>query len=352
LPLTLKFLNILWLAFVVVNVGCDSKSKSESTRNHKPGNDIESEPDTETDSNNGPDTVTNAGKKTETATPSDRVQTVFPPDNPWNQSIAAAEIDPNSNVLISSCGGSRLHPDFGTVYDGAPMGIPYVTVNGSQAKVPVTFDYADESDPGPYPIPRDAPIEGGANSDGDRHVIVIDTENWILYELFSATPLNGGTSWSAGSGAIFDLKKNTERPAGWTSADAAGLPIYPGLVRYDEVVMAKKVTHAFRFTCARTRRAYIPPARHFASSNTDPNLPPMGMRVRLKADFDTSPYPASVQPILQALKTYGMINADNGSGFFISGAPDHRWNDEDLNSLKNVIPSDFEVVRMVGLVTE
>lgn len=278
-------------------------------------------------------------------------RSVFPPDNPWNRDISADLVDSNSDNLIAACGATRsLHPDFGTEYGGAPWGIPFVTVRGTAARVPVTFDYADESDPGPYPIPPDAPIEGGAGSTGDRHVLVIDVDTWKLYELFDAHPASGGASWQAGSGAVFDLASNALRPEGWTSADAAGLPIFPGLVRYDEAVTSGAITHALRFTCPTTRRAYVPPARHYASSSTDPNLPPMGMRVRLKASVDISGFPPEVRLILTALKTYGMFLADNGGGFFVSGAPDPRWNDANIDTMKRLSGSDFEVVKMVGLV--
>ena len=275
----------------------------------------------------------------------------FPADNPWNTDISSAPVDPSSDALIASCGIRNLHPDFGTTWNGAPNGIPYIVVDGSQPRVPVTFDYDDESDPGPYPIPADAPIEGGPSGTGDRHVIVIDRDNWVLYELFDAHPQNGGASWHAGSGAIFDLSSNQLRPAGWTSADAAGLPIFPGLVRYDEVVEQGEIRHALRFTCPVTRRAYVPPARHWASSRTDADLPPMGMRVRLRADFDISGFPPEVRVILTALKRYGMLLADNGSGWYISGAPDPRWDDSALGSLKSVPSTAFEVIRMDGLVT-
>ena len=278
-------------------------------------------------------------------------RTVFPADNAWNRNISSEPVDPNSANLIASCGATRsLHPDFGTEYDGVPWGIPYVTVRGTQARVPVSFYYGDESDPGPYPIPPNAPIEGGAASSGDRHVIVLDVDNWKLYELFDARPVNGGASWTAGSGAVFDLSSNAMRPAGWTSADAAGLPIFAGLARQDEVASGL-ITHALRFTCPTTRRAYIPPARHYASSQTNPNLPPMGMRVRLKASVDISTFPADVQVILTALKKYGMILADNGGGFFVSGAPDPRWNDANIDTMKRIKGSDFEVVLMTGIVT-
>lgn len=272
-------------------------------------------------------------------------RTVFPPDNAWNADVSNAAVHPNSDALIASCGATRsLHPDFGTSYDGVPWGIPYITVQGTQPKVPVTFDYDDESDPGPYPIPRDAPIEGGAGSSGDRHVIVVDIDNWKVYELFDAHPVNGGASWHAGSGAVFDLGSNALRPEGWTSADAAGLPIFPGLVRYDEAVIQGAITHAIRFTCPVTRRAYVHPARHFASSRTDANLPPMGMRVRLKAGVDISTYAPEVRVILTAMKKYGMLLADNGGGFYVSGAPDPRWNDANIDQMKRLRGSDFEVV--------
>ena len=274
----------------------------------------------------------------------------FPPDNPWNRDVSGDPVDPSSATLIAACGLRNLHPDFGTVWNGAPIGIPFVVVAGDQPRVPVSFHYAAESDPGPYPIPPGAPIEGGAGASGDRHILVLDRDNELLYELFDAHPIDGGARWQAGSGAIFDLRSNDVRPAGWTSADAAGLPIFPGLVRYDEVVERGEIRHALRFTCPTTRRAYVPPARHWASSRTDPSLPPMGMRVRLRADFDTTPFPPHVQVILRALKTYGMLLADNGSGWFISGAPDPRWDDDSLGALKTVPSSAFEVIRMDGIV--
>ena len=276
---------------------------------------------------------------------------VFPADNAWNRDIAGDSVDRNSDSLIARCGGSAsLHPDFGTTYAGAPWGIPFITVYGSQQRVPVTFDYAGESDPGPYPIPRDAPIEGGASAGGDRHVLVVDVDHWMLYELFDAHPVNGGAAWTAGSGAVFDLASNALRHDGWTSADAAGLPIFPGLARYDEVVTAQAIGHALRFTCPMTRRAYLPPARHYASTHTDSLLPPMGMRVRLKAGVNLAGLPAEVQVIVTALKRYGMLLADNGGAFFVSGAPDPRWNDANINALKRLRGTDFEVVKMTGLV--
>jgi hypothetical protein len=278
---------------------------------------------------------------------------VLPADNPWNEDISGLPVDANSANLIASMGlGTGLHPDFGTVWAGAPNGIPYIVVSGTQTKVAISFTpYGSESDPGPYPVPPDAPIEGGPNGSGDRHVIVIDRDNWKLYELYSAFPV-GGVSWRAASGAVFDLNSNALRPAGWTSADAAGLPIFPGLVRYDEVFEQQEITHALRFTAQLTRRAYVSPARHFASSNTSPNLPPMGMRVRLKASFDISRFSPAMQVVLKALKKHGMILADNGSNWHISGSPDARWNDDELNTLKSVKGSDFEVVQMGTIVTQ
>ncbi|HEX8283154.1 MAG TPA: hypothetical protein VF588_07355 [Pyrinomonadaceae bacterium] len=277
---------------------------------------------------------------------------LFPADNPWNQDVSNEPVDPNSANLIASMGlSTSLHPDFGTTWNGAPNGIPYVVVSGSQGRVPVTFtDYGDESDPGPYPVPPDAPVEGGPSGTGDRHVIVIDRDNWKLYELFSAFP--NGAGWRAASGAVFDLNSNALRPAGWTSADAAGLPVFPGLVRYDEVFGRREIAHALRFTAARTRRAYVHPARHFASSNADPNLPPMGMRVRLKASYDISGFSPAMQVVLRAMKRYGMILADNGSNWCVSGAPDPRWDDDELRALKTLKGSDFEVVKMGTVVTQ
>jgi hypothetical protein len=276
----------------------------------------------------------------------------FPADNPWNTPVDHDPVDPSSDTLIASIGLTRsLHPDFGADYNGGPFGVPYIVVDGSTPLVGVTFDYAGESDPGPYPIPADAPIEGGAASGGDRHVLVIDRDHWRLYELFAAYPVPGSANWTAGSGAIFDLGSDSLRPAGWTSADAAGLPIFPGLVRYDEVVEQGAILHALRFTVSHTRHGYVYPARHYASSDTSSVVPPMGMRVRLKQTFDISGYPASARVILQALKTYGMIVADNGGDWFLSGAPDARWKDDELNTLQQVQGSSFEVVRMGTVVT-
>lgn len=283
----------------------------------------------------------------------------FPANNDWNADISGLPIDPNSDNLIASIGLSRgLFPDFGAgLWEGAPIGIPYVVVAGNQPRVAVQFtDYGDESDAGPYPIPPNAPIEGGPSSAGDRHVIVIDRDNNRLYETGNSYPQSDG-SWRASGGAVFHLDSSNVRPTArprWTSADAAGLPIFPGLVRYDEASLgAGGIRHALRFTVSQTRRAYVPPATHWASSNTSPNLPPMGMRVRLKAGYAIPPgFSAESQAILTALKTHGMMVADNGSNWFLSGAPDERWNNDRLKSeLRQVLGHDFEVVRMDGLVT-
>ncbi len=265
---------------------------------------------------------------------------IFPPDNPWNMDISSFPVDPNSDAYIASIsadGDEYLHADFGEDPD---YGIPYIVVDADQPFVPITFtDYGDESDPGPYPIPPDAPVEAG----GDQHVLVVNTGNCTLYELYDAA--FNGRGWDAASGAIFDLASNALRPEGWTSADAAGLPIFPGLVRYDEVA-AGEINHALRFTVSQSQRAYLHPATHYASSSDDPDLPPMGLRLRLSADYDISGYTGMARTILEALKTYGMIVADNGTSWFISGATDSRWDDEDLNQLKEVPGSAFEVVDM------
>ncbi len=276
---------------------------------------------------------------------------IFPADNPWNTRVDGEPVDANSDAIIAGIGlDTPLHADFGADWNGGPFGIPYVVVGGGQPLVPVSFEYADESDPGPYPIPPDAPIEGGVQSEGDRHILVVDRDARRLYEIFAAYP--DGNGWRAGSGAVFDLTSNALRPAGWTSADAAGLPILPGLARYDEAVSPEGIRHALRFTARRTRRAYVSPARHFASSSTDPALPPMGMRVRLKASVDLTDFPPQARAVLTALRTYGMLLADNGSDWYISGAPDARWSDDDLRALARITGRDLEVVRMGPLTTE
>ncbi|MEP6923828.1 MAG: VCBS repeat-containing protein [Pyrinomonadaceae bacterium] len=275
----------------------------------------------------------------------------FPPNNPWNADVSNFPVHSNSNNFVNSIGATKsFHPDFGTVYNGAPWGIPYVIVPGNQAQINVSVrDYPDESDFGTAPIPPNAPVEGGLGSNGDRHVLVVDKDNCKLYELFSAYPENNN-GWNAAGTAKFDLTSNAMRPLGWTSADAAGLPILPGLALYDEVA-AGEITHALRFTVNLSQRAYIYPARHFASSSTDPNRPPMGLRFRLKSSVDISGFPQQAQVILRALKKYGMMVADNGGDWFISGAPDPRWNDAQIDTLKRIRGSDFEAVNTSSLPT-
>jgi len=268
---------------------------------------------------------------------------IFPANNPWNQGVDRLPVAANSARLIASIGLSQpIHPDFGTVYNGAPNGIPFAVVSSRTQRVPVHFQYADESDRGPYPLPPNVPIEGGRRSSGDRHVIVVNRETCMDYELFAAYPHRGGAYWTAGSGAIFNLRSNHLRPAGWTSADAAGLPILPGLARYDEVARGS-INHALRFTAACTSRAYIYPARHFASTCSG-FYPPMGLRVRLKASVDISKLPYQARVVARALKAYGLILADNGSPWYISGAPNSRWNDDALHQLDRLSGKDFEVV--------
>jgi len=276
---------------------------------------------------------------------------LLPADSTWHRDISKDSVDSRSSRILTRLGlNTGFHPDFGAEWEGTPIGIPYVVVGRDQAKVPIKFLVADESDPGPYPVPPNAPIEGGPRAKGDRHVIVLDRDSWVLYELFNAFPL-GRAGWKADSGAIWDLTKNQVRPAEWTSADAAGLPILPGLVRYDEVVDKKAIEHALRFTLRKTRRAYVPPASHWASQAHDEDLPPMGMRVRLKADYDLSGFGPEARVILLALKKYGMFLADNGGDFFISGTHDKRWNADALRQLKRVAAKDLEVIEMKGLVT-
>ena len=272
---------------------------------------------------------------------------LLPADNPWNTPVDALPLDPQSADYIAHMSPSTgLHPDFGTVWEGARIGIPYVVVSGTQPRVPIHFTaYGSESDPGPYPVPYDAPVEGagGPYADGDRHVLVLDSDHRVLYELYRAYRQTDG-SWNAHSGAVFDLASNASRPDGWTSADAAGLPILPGLARYDEIVGEGVLDHALRFTVSKTRRACVYPATHFASSSDDPDLPPMGLRVRLRADFDVGGFPPVVQTILGGLKKYGMMIADNGADWYVSGAPHARWDDDALRALGRVKGSDFEVV--------
>ncbi|MHB8462101.1 MAG: hypothetical protein ACYDA1_05610, partial [Vulcanimicrobiaceae bacterium] len=263
--------------------------------------------------------------------------TIFPADNPWNQDVSGLPVDPNSAAYLASMNASstNLHADFGS---DPSYGIPFVIVPATQAAVPVSFDYASESDPGPYPIPANAPVEVGS----DHHVLVLQSGSCMLYEMWSASYTNPG--WHAGSGAIFNLYSDALRPDYWTSADAAGLPILPGLARYDEI-QSGVITHALRFTVQTTQDGFIHPATHFAGSGLNPALPPMGLRVRLKASFDLTTFTGESLTILTALKKYGMFVADNGSNWFISGTTDARWNDTDLDQLKTVPGSAFEVVQ-------
>jgi hypothetical protein len=265
---------------------------------------------------------------------------IFPASNSLNRDISHAPLDPNSASYIASIGtGGFLHPDFGT---NPGYGIPYTIVGPLQHKVPIKFTaYGEESNPGPYPIPPGAPVEGAGEA-GDRHVLVLQEGSCRLYELYDAQ--RNGDGWEAESGAVFNLRSNALRPNGWTSADAAGLPIMPLLVRYDEV-RAGRIDHALRMTVQRTQKGFIHPATHYASDSTDPALPPMGLRLRLKASFDLSPYHGQALVVLRALKRYGLIVADNGSNWYITGAPDRRWNDEDLDQLKRVPGSAFQAVR-------
>jgi hypothetical protein len=276
---------------------------------------------------------------------------VLPANNIWNTPVDQLTVSTSSSTWVTTIGSTKtVHADFGSgIYDGGPIGIPFITVSGSQTKYPATFTYADESDAGPYAIPLTAPIEGGSQSTGDRHAIAIDTDNCILYELYAAYPQSA--SWTAGAGAIFNLLSNALRPSGWTSTDAAGLPIFPGLVRYDEIA-AGEIRHAIRFTVPQTQRAFVWPARHYASSLTGTQYPPMGARFRLRAGFDISGFSAANQVILRALKKYGMILADNGSAWYLSGAPDSRWNNDDLHNLGTIHGSDFEAVDVSGLMID
>ncbi len=269
---------------------------------------------------------------------------LFPVDNIWNTRVDSLPVHTRSDAWINSIGRNEgFHMDFGSgTVGGGPIGIPYNLVAGSQAKKSVVFEYDDESDTGPYPIPNNPKIEFGS----DHHILLLDQDNCILYELYDAS--YSGGQWYAGSGAIWDLNSHDLRPDGWTSADAAGLPILPGLIRYDEIE-AGEINHAIRFTISRTQRAYLWPARHFASSITDPNVPPMGARFRLKASYDISGFAPEMQVILKAMKEYGIIVADNGSDWYVSGVPDERWDNDMLHTLDALTGDDFEAVDVSGL---
>lgn len=272
---------------------------------------------------------------------------VFPATSVWNQAVDKLPVAANSTSLIRSIGlDTGVHADFGSgLYDGSRIGIPYVVVRGSTTpKSRVSFDYAAESDKGPYPIPAGVPVEGApahANQ-SDRHALIVDRDSCTLYELYALH--RQGSHWAAGSGAIWNLRSNALRPAGWTSADAAGLPILPGLARWDGDASTGHIDHALRFTVERTRRAYIYPARHYASNSSDPSLPPMGLRVRLKAGVDIGNLPPQARMVAQAMKTYGLILADNGSNWYVSGAPSPHWSNEQLHALGSLTSADFEVV--------
>jgi hypothetical protein len=280
----------------------------------------------------------------------------FPVDNIWNARVDTRPVHPSSAQYVASIGlTTTFHADFGSGVwppgTNSPIGIPYVEVPAGQPMVPIIFTaYGDESDPGPYPVPADAPIEGGPDSTGDRHVIVVDRTGCKVYELFDAHPRTDG-SWEAASAATFDLRSNALRPDTWTSADAAGLPIFPGLVRYDEVASGR-ITHAIRFTAPNTQKAHVWPARHDASSSIDPNLPPMGQRFRLKPGFDVSGFSPQVQVMLVAMKEYGIILADNGAPWYISGAPDPRWSNDVLHELGQLPGSAFEAVDVASLIVD
>jgi hypothetical protein len=281
--------------------------------------------------------------------PAARACTIFPPDNVWHAAAQELPVHRNSAAYVASIGAAnRVHADFGSgLWEGGPIGIPITVVPPGQGGVRVTFEYASESDKGPYPIPRGAKIEGGPNSTGDRHVILLDRGRCRSYELFAAYPQPDG-AWRAGSGAIFDLRANAVRPRGWTSADAAGLSILAGLVRYEEVA-AGRIDHAIRVTVPRTRDAYVWPASHSASDRTDPALPPMGLRLRLKSSVDISGLPRQARIVAEAMQRYGVIVADNGSPWYISGAPDERWDNDALHALGQLRGSDFEAVDTSGL---
>jgi hypothetical protein len=266
---------------------------------------------------------------------------IFPASNPWNQRVDTLPVAANSSTIITSIGlDVGVHADFGSaLWDGSKIGIPYVVVHGKTTpKSRVSFEYADESDKGPYPIPANVPIEGGS----DHHALIVDRDSCKLYELYALQKTGG--KWTAGSGAIWNLRSNAVRPATWTSADAAGLPILPGLARWDGDASTGHIDHALRFTVERTRRAFIYPARHYASSSDDPSLPPMGLRVRLKASVDISKLPPQARIVAQAMKTYGMIVADNGSNWYVTGAPSPDWSNDQLHALGALHGSDFEVV--------
>jgi hypothetical protein len=317
------YLPVFFFCFTVTTASCSKKNVVEDKVSNPPG---------------GGGTTCTATK-----TAAENMQ-VFPADNAWNKDISASAVDPYNTQIIAGISAPAIKADFGSgLWQGAPIGIPHIVVCGSQPKVAVNYtDYGDESDPGPFPIPVTAPIEG--NGVGDAHVIAVDIENKMLYELFYARV--NGNHWDASSGAVFNLSSNQLRPDTWTSADAAGLPIFPGLVRYDEIVKGE-IDHPIRFTLTsnNVKPAYISPARHKVNSTGGQYSLPFGARIRLKAGFDISGYSPTNQIILRAMKKYGLILADIGSNLYITGAPDERWNNDDLRKLGQVHGSDFEVVK-------
>lgn len=326
-------------AIVATAIGCSSESDGADATDSNGGASSGG-----SSASGGSGSGTGGGSSTPGNAPSIDGCSIFPDDNAWNQDVSGLPVHPRSDAIVDSLGrDENVHPDFGTVWDGAPIGIPFVLVDGSQEGVTIDYvAYGDESDPGPFPIPLDAPIEGGPDSDGDRHVIALDTENCRLYELYRGFPQSD--AWNADSGVEWDLSTNDSHPAGCTSADAAGLPIFPGLVRYEEVVEEGEIRHAIRFTVERSRRAYVAPATHYASDDTDESLPAMGERFRMKANYDCSSFSTEAQVVCTALKKHGLIVADNGSNWYLSGAPDPRWDDDALGDLKQIEGDAFEVV--------
>ena len=339
------------LTFLSVSVGCSSSSTGDTTADSGL---ISNPPFDSTAYEVSGDGVTPTDTIAPGAGPSIAGCNVFPADNEWNRDVSGDAVDPNSDKYIAAMNPTKgLHPDWGN-WSTDHYGIPYDVVPSSQAKVPITFDYADESDPGPYPIPPTARVEGGAGSGGDQHVLIVQQGTCLLYEMFSSSI--AGAGWHAGSGAVWDLSSNKLRTEGWTSADAAGLPIFPGLARTDEVIDKGEIKHALRFTVVNSQKAYVHPATHFASSKTDPNLPPMGLRVRLKASVDLSSMSPAAKVVFTALKKYGMFVADNGSDWYVSGSSDDKWSGDVMDKLntdfKKVHGSDFEVVKLGTIVTK
>jgi hypothetical protein len=354
----------VWILSLAILAGCSDGNGGGGDADAGDGIDVRPDaPDGETQDPVGDDGAENAGDPVEDAPEDPAAEDaepdelpgtdvpiiggcqIFPADNMWNTPVDTAPLHGQSDVYIASIGtDTPLHPDFGTVWDGYPIGIPYTIVPDDQAMVDVTFDYADESDPGPYPIPFDALIEGGPDSDGDRHVLIIRQGSCILYELYYAYPVTE-TSWTAGSGAIWHLNLNEMRPEGWTSADAAGLAILPGLVKWEEVFEDGEINHAVRVTLESIQGGYIHPATHTdGTCGDDPACPPMGLRLRLKSDYDISSFEEPIQVILRAFKRYGLVVADTGGDMYISGVHDMRWNDDQLGALSDVPASAFEAV--------